>query len=61
MLADGMVEVFPHQAADGARRETVVADFAGDVGNYRFTPGTICRLMWEDFDRTVGKQVATAA
>jgi branched-chain amino acid aminotransferase len=33
----------------------------GEVGNYRFTPGAICRLMWEDFDRTVGKQVATAA
>ena len=21
------------------------------VGHYRFTPGTICRLMWEDYDR----------
>ena len=21
-----------------------------------FTPGTICRLMWEDYDRLVGKK-----
>jgi hypothetical protein len=34
---------------------------AGEVGNYRFTPGAICRLTWEDFDCTVGKQVVTAA
>jgi hypothetical protein len=26
-----------------------------------FPPYACCRLMWEDFDRTVGKQVATAA
>ena len=31
------------------------------IGHYRFTPGTICRLMWEDYDRTVGKKVASAA
>src|SRR5712671_5687205 len=33
-----------------------------ELGHYRFTPGTICRLMWEDYDRLVGKKVgATAA
>jgi hypothetical protein len=25
------------------------------------TPGALCRLMWEDFDRLVGKQVAASA
>jgi len=44
-----------------AAEVTPVGEIAGEVGHYRFTPGTICRLMWEDFDRTVGKQVATAA
>ena len=38
-----------------------VGEIIGAVGHYRFTPGTICRLMWEDYDRTVGKQVAAAA
>ena len=36
-------------------------EIAGEGGHYRFAPGAICRLMWEDFDRVVGKQVATAA
>src|SRR5215470_374433 len=44
-----------------AAEVTPVGEIAGEVGQYRFTPGAICRLMWEDFDRTVGKQVATAA
>ena len=30
------------------------------VGHYRFSPGALCRLMREDFDRLVGKQVASA-
>jgi branched-chain amino acid aminotransferase len=33
----------------------------GEIGQYRFTPGTICRVMAEDFDRTVGKPAAVAA
>jgi branched-chain amino acid aminotransferase len=33
----------------------------GAIGPYRFTPGTISRLMAEDYDRAVGKPVATAA
>ena len=36
-------------------------EIIGEHGHYRFKPGTICRLMWEDYDRTVGKQVASAA
>ena len=44
-----------------AAEVTPVGEIIGKVGNYRFTPGAICRLMWEDFDRAVGKQVATAA
>jgi branched-chain amino acid aminotransferase len=44
-----------------AAEVTPVGEIAGEVGHYRFTPGAICRLMWEDFDRAVGKQVATAA
>src|SRR5438132_8755690 len=44
-----------------AAEVTPVGEVAGEVGNYRFTPGAICRLMWEDYDRTVGKQVASAA
>ena len=38
-----------------------LGEIIGAVGHYRFTPGTICRLMWEDYDRTVGKQVAATA
>jgi branched-chain amino acid aminotransferase len=44
-----------------AAEVTPVGEIAGEHGHYRFTPGAICRLMWEDFDRTVGKPVATAA
>src|SRR5208282_4537364 len=44
-----------------AAEVTPVGEIAGEGGHHRFTPGAICRLMWEDFDRTVGKQVATAA
>jgi branched-chain amino acid aminotransferase len=33
----------------------------GEIGPYRFTPGTICRLMAQDYDRAVGKPVAHAA
>jgi branched-chain amino acid aminotransferase len=40
---------------------TPVGEVVGDAGNYRFTPGAICRLMWEDFDGTLGKEVAPAA
>jgi branched-chain amino acid aminotransferase len=44
-----------------AAEVTPVGEVIGERGHYRFTPGTICRLMWEDYDRMVGKQVATAA
>jgi branched-chain amino acid aminotransferase len=44
-----------------AAEVTPVGEIIGEHGHYRFTPGTICRLMWEDYDRKVGKQVATAA
>jgi len=44
-----------------AAEVTPVGEVLGHAGNFRFTPGAICRLMWEDFDRTVGKKVAAAA
>jgi branched-chain amino acid aminotransferase len=44
-----------------AAEVTPVGEIIGERGHYRFTPGTICRLMWEDYDRIVGKQVASAA
>ena len=40
---------------------TPVGEIDGAIGHYRFTPSTICRLMWEDYDRRVGKRVASAA
>ena len=44
-----------------AAEVTPVGAVIGERGHYRFTPGTICRLMWEDYDHMVGKQVASAA
>jgi branched-chain amino acid aminotransferase len=44
-----------------AAEVTPVGEIIGEHGHYRFTPGTICRLMWEDYDRMVGKRVASAA
>jgi branched-chain amino acid aminotransferase len=44
-----------------AAEVTPVGEIIGEHGHYRFTPSTICRLMWEDYDRTVGKRVASAA
>ncbi len=44
-----------------AAEVTPVGEIAGAIGHYRFTPSTICRLMWEDFDRLVGKQQAAAS
>lgn len=45
-----------------AAEVTPVGEITGAHGNYRFTPSTVCRLMWEDFDRLVGKKpVASAA
>jgi branched-chain amino acid aminotransferase len=40
---------------------TPVGEIHGAVGHYRFTPGTICRLMWEDYDRETGKVSKAAA
>jgi branched-chain amino acid aminotransferase len=44
-----------------AAEVTPVGEISGAYGNYRFTPSTICRLMWEDYDRVVGKKIAVAA
>jgi branched-chain amino acid aminotransferase len=44
-----------------AAEVTPVGEIIGAVGHYRFTPSTICRLMWEDYDRLVGKKVAATA
>ena len=44
-----------------AAEVTPVGEIVGAHGNFRFTPGTISRLMWEDYDRMVGKRVASAA
>jgi branched-chain amino acid aminotransferase len=44
-----------------AAEVTPVGEIIGERGHYRFTPGTICRLMWEDYDRIVGKKVAATA
>jgi branched-chain amino acid aminotransferase len=54
----GAEEVF---LTGSAAEVTPVGEIVGEVGHYRFTPGAICRVMWEDFDRAVGKRVATAA
>jgi hypothetical protein len=47
--------------AGSAAEVTPVGEIVGSAGHYRFTPGTICRLMWEDYDRLVGKRVAATA
>jgi len=47
--------------AGSAAEVTPVGEIVGSVGHYRFTPGTICRLIWEDYDRLVGKRVAATA
>ena len=44
-----------------AAEVTPVGEIIGEHGHYRFTPGTICRLMWEDYDRAVGKKTAAVA
>ncbi len=44
-----------------AAEVTPVGEIIGELGHYRFTPGAICRLMWEDYDRAVGKKVAATA
>jgi branched-subunit amino acid aminotransferase/4-amino-4-deoxychorismate lyase len=44
-----------------AAEVTPVGEITGQYGNYRFTPSTICRLMWEDYDRLVGKKIEAAA
>jgi branched-chain amino acid aminotransferase len=40
---------------------TPVGEIDGAIGRYRFTPGAICRLMIEDYDRATGKKIANAA
>ena len=44
-----------------AAEVTPVGEIIGEQGHYRFTPGTICRLMWEDYDHAVGKTDKTVA
>ncbi len=44
-----------------AAEVTPVGEIDGAIGHFRFTPGTLCRLMWEDYDRTVGKVAKAAA
>jgi branched-chain amino acid aminotransferase len=44
-----------------AAEVTPVGEIIGEHGHYHFAPGMICRLMWEDYDREVGKRVASAA
>jgi branched-chain amino acid aminotransferase len=44
-----------------AAEVTPVGEIIGDRGHYNFTPDAICRLMWEDYDRAVGKKVAATA
>jgi branched-chain amino acid aminotransferase len=44
-----------------AAEVTPVGEIIGEYGHYRFTPGAICRLMWEDYDRAVGKKAAATA
>ena len=51
-------EVFP---IGSTAEVTPVGEIIGEGGHYRFTPGTICRLIWEDYDRAVGKTVAATA
>ena len=44
-----------------AAEVTPVGEIDGAIGRFRFTPGAICRLMWEDYDRATGKKVDKAA
>jgi branched-chain amino acid aminotransferase len=54
--------IMPDELGKASAAEvTPVGEIIGKVGHYRFTPGTICRLMWEDYDRLVGKKVAATA
>jgi branched-chain amino acid aminotransferase len=40
---------------------TPVGEIEGAIGHYRFTPGTMCQLMIEDYDAATGKHVKAAA
>ena len=40
---------------------TPVGEIISERGHYRFTPGTIFQLMWEDYDREIGKKVDASA
>jgi len=57
----GLVHRQCRPAHAGSAAEVTPVEIVGSVGHYRFTPGTICRLMWEDYDRLVGKRVAATA
>jgi hypothetical protein len=32
-----------------------------EIGQYKFTPGDVCRTLMADFDIAVGKQVAATS
>jgi branched-chain amino acid aminotransferase len=40
---------------------TPVGEIDGAIGHYRFTPGTICQLMIDDYDIATGKHAKAAA
>ena len=51
----------PSNLTGSAAEVTPVGEIVGQYGDYRFTPGAICRLMSEDYDRAVGKQIVRVA
>ncbi len=40
---------------------TPVGEIEGAIGHYRFTPGTLCQLMIDEYDIATGKHVEAAA
>jgi branched-chain amino acid aminotransferase len=40
---------------------TPVGEIDGAVGHYRFTPGTLCQLMIDEYDIATGKTVGKVA
>ncbi len=61
IMPDELVKADEVFLTGSAAEVTPVGEIIGERGHYRFTPSTICRLMWEGYDRVVGKKVATAA